>query len=219
MKTLFTEAEHQRLQEAVAAAEGRTSGEIVPYIVPASSRYRHVVWKGASFGAVVSLALVMLFFQFYQGWGFAWLHTEWGAALVALVAGSIGAVVTAYMPAVRRLLVGEGAMIDATHRRAMQAFVEEEVFNTRERTGILLFVSLFEHRIEVLGDSGINQQVSADDWVDVVDSIRAGIKQGELAKGLIEAINRCGALLEQSGVEIRPDDTNELPDSVRLRKE
>lgn len=219
MDTLFTEAEHTRIQNAVAAAEGRTSGEIVPYIVPHSSAYASVVWKGASFFAVVTLAVVMVFFQVYQGWGFAWLHTEWGAALVALVAGSMGALVTAYVSGFRRLMIGEGAMVAATHRRAMQAFVEEEVFNTRERTGILLFISLFEHRIEVLGDTGINQRVSADDWVDVVECIRSGIKSKELAKGLEDAIVKCGALLERSGVEIRADDTNELSDGVRIRKE
>lgn len=218
METLFTEAERTRIREAVAAAEGRTSGEIVPYIVPQSSAYASVVWKGASFFAVVTLAIVLVFFQVYQGWGFEWLHTEWGAALVALVAGSIGALVTAYVAGFRRLMVGEAAMVGATHRRAMQAFVEEEVFNTRERTGILLFISLFEHRIEVLGDTGINQRVSVDDWVDVVDVIRTGIKNNELANGLVDAITKCGALLERSGVEIRPDDTNELSDGVRVRK-
>ncbi|PSQ68554.1 MAG: hypothetical protein BRD26_08095, partial [Bacteroidetes bacterium QH_1_64_81] len=94
-------------------------------------------------------------------------------------------------------------------------FVEEEVFDTRDRTGILLFVSLREHRIEVVGDTGINQQVEADDWAEVVTRIRRGIQNDNLTEGLVEAIERCGRLLEEKGVDIRPDDENELTDTVR----
>jgi putative membrane protein len=101
------------------------------------------------------------------------------------------------------------------HRRALQSFVEEEVFATRDRTGILLFVSLREHRIEVLGDTGINEQVEPDDWAEIVARIRRGIRNDNLTEGLVEAIGMCGRLLERRGVNIRPDDTNELSDTVR----
>jgi putative membrane protein len=101
----------------------------------------------------------------------------------------------------------------------MKAFVEEEVFATRDRTGILLFISLLEHRIEVLGDTGINEKVDTDEWVDVVLHIREGIRQGKLAEGLVEAIGMCGKLLERGGVTLREDDINELPDKVRLRED
>jgi putative membrane protein len=100
----------------------------------------------------------------------------------------------------------------------MKAFVDEEVFNTRDRTGILVFISTFEHRIEVLGDVGINEKVSSDEWADIVEHIRDGIKQGRFVDGVIDGIGMCGHLLEKSGVEIRGDDKNELPDAVRFRK-
>ena len=96
-------------------------------------------------------------------------------------------------------------------------FVEEEVFDTRDRTGILLFVSLFEHRIEVVGDSGINDKVEPAEWVEVVDLVRAGIRRQSLADGLVQAVERCGDLLHRRGVEVRPDDTDELADDVRVR--
>ena len=80
----------------------------------------------------------------------------------------------------------------------------------------MLFVSLFEHRIEVVGDAGINQKVTQEAWSNVVLSIRDGIKTGKLAAGLVAGIDQCGALLEQSGVEIQPDDTNELSDDLTI---
>ena len=79
--------------------------------------------------------------------------------------------------------------------------------------------SLFEHRIEVIGDAGINQKVTPEEWTDVVLRIREGIKAGNVADGLVAAIGMCGALLERGGVEIRPDDINELSDDIRIRDE
>lgn len=218
MKPILTEAELERIRAAVAEAERRTSGEIVPYVVERSGGYEVAVWRGASAAAVLAMLTAVLVLQFYHGWGLGWLYTSWGMALLATVAGTAGALLSAYVPALRRLLAGSDRLDRRVHRRACFAFLEEEVFKTRDRTGILLFVSLFEHRIEVLGDRGINERVTPDEWVAVVDTIRRGIKQGRFADGLVEAIEMCGRLLEEKGVGIRPDDADELSDRVRLRK-
>ena len=61
--------------------------------------------------------------------------------------------------------------------------------------------------------------MTEDEWIAIVDTIRRGIREDHFADGLVEAIGMCGALLERKGVAIRPDDTDELPDDVRLRKE
>lgn len=219
MPAALTDAELQRIREAVAAAEARTSGEIVPYIVERSGSYEVAVWRGASFLAVGTMLGAVLLLQFYGGWGLGWLYTGWGMALLASLAGVVGAVLTAVVPPLKRRLAGADRLATRVHRRAALAFLDEEVFKTRDRTGILLFVSLFEHRIEVLGDEGINRQVSPEEWVEVVDTIRRGVRQGHLADGLIEAIALCGRLLEEKGVAIRHDDTDEISDRVRLRKE
>lgn len=219
MQQPFTKDDAERIRRAVAEAERRTSGEIVPYLVPQSGRYDVAVWRGASVVAVAALLIALLVYQFYHGWGLGWLHTGWGVALVTLVAGTLGALVAAYVPPLKRLLAGQDELALQVHDRAMRAFVEEEVFLTRDRTGILLFISLFEHRIEVLGDTGINRHVTPDEWADVVLRIREGIKSGHLADGLVEAIEMCGDLLDRGGIEVKPDDTNELPNSIRIRKE
>ncbi|MDX1532214.1 MAG: hypothetical protein R3362_11860 [Rhodothermales bacterium] len=219
MKPILSETELERIREAVGEAERRTSGEIVPYIVERSGGYEVAVWRGAAFAAVAAMLLAVLLLQFYGGWGLGWLYTAWGMALVASTAGTLGAVLTATVAPLKRWLAGADRLDRRVHRRAGLAFLEEEVFTTRDRTGILLFVSLFEHRIEVLGDAGINSRVTPDEWAAVVDTIRAGVKGGHLADGLIEAVGMCGRLLEEKGVAIRHDDTDELPDNVRLREE
>ena len=219
MKDILTKADKERISAAVAEAEGRTSGEIVPYIMPESGKYDIANWRGAFTLSVITLMIVLLIFQFYSGWGLAWLHTGWGTAFVTLCGGCIGAILPAILPWFKRFFAGKVLMTRMVQLRAIQAFVDEEVFNTRERTGILLFVSLLEHRIEVVGDAGINQRVSSDDWIHIVERIQAGIRGGRLVEGLIEAIRMCGDLLEKSGVEIRPDHINEISDAVRIRKD
>lgn len=218
MKPVLSEAELERVRAAVAEAERRTSGEIVPYIVSRSGIYEVAVWRGAVGAALLAMLAASAVGRFYEGWGLGWLYTGWGMALLVSGAGALGALLAAAVPALRRRLAGQARLARRVHHRACHAFLEEEVFNTRERTGILLFVSLFEHRIEVLGDRGISERVAPEEWEGLVETIRRGIRQGHLADGLVEAVETCGRLLEKRGVEVRPDDVDELPDDVRLRR-
>lgn len=215
MSTLIENLDREEIAEAVSTAENRTAGEIVPYVVPRSDSYEIAVWRGASAVALVAITVALLIIQFYEGWGLAWVFTPWGVALLALIGGVVGALSAAYVPPIQRALAGSDLLDLTVHRAAMQAFLEEEVFSTRDRTGILLFVSLQEHRIEVLGDTGINAKVSDDEWIDVVTRIRRGIKNRNLTEGLVDAIHMCGKLLQRKGVDIREDDENELSDSIR----
>jgi putative membrane protein len=207
--------DESQIRDAVQRAESRTAGEIVPVLVPRSGDYEVVTWRGAAVASLLALATALLVMQLYDGWGLGWLYTPWGIALTALGGGTAGALLATYVPGVQRLLAGGDLLDETVHRRALQSFVEEEVFATRDRTGILLFVSLREHRIEVLGDSGINQQVEPDDWAEIVARIRTGIRNDNLTQGLVEAIDMCGRLLERRGVDLRADDENELADRVR----
>ncbi|MBX2822796.1 MAG: hypothetical protein KTR29_24070 [Rhodothermaceae bacterium] len=216
MKHIFTTEELESIKQAVARAEQRTSGEIVPYFVDRSDRYDITVWRGASLMAMSAIGFAAITVLIYQGWGLSWLYTGQGIAILTIVSAFVGALMGAYVPPLKRVLAGRDLIERMVHHRATRAFVEEEVFNTRDRTGILLFISMLEHRIEVLGDEGINRRVTADDWIDVVGKIREGIKAKKVAAGLIDAIELCGQLLERRGVEIKPDDTDELSNEVRF---
>ncbi len=219
MSKLLDQLDTEHVRRAVAEAEEQTAGEIVPYVVERSGGYEVALWRGAGALALLAVGLMLLAALLYDGWGLAWLYTGWGVALAALAGGLLGAALTAFIAPLKRLLAGTERLDRTVHAQAMKAFVEEEVFATRDRTGILLFVSLFEHRIEVLGDSGINARVEPEAWAGIVERIRDGIRDGHFTDGLVEAIARCGALLERHGVEIRPDDENELPDRVRTRRD
>jgi putative membrane protein len=207
----FTAADREAVRAAVEEAERGTSGEIVPYVVAASDGYASALWKGAAlgalFGPLVALASLRL--------GGLWAgQLDFWLSLPAAAGGAAGYLL-AFLPPVKRLLAGAELLEQRVRQRAALAFLGEEVFHTRERTGILLFVSLFERRVVVLGDSGINRQVEASHWEGVVATVVAGIREGRPGAALASGVRQCGELLARCGVAIRPDDRNELPDELR----
>ncbi len=218
MDTLFSDDDRQRIAAAIKAAEADTSGEIVPYVVPRSDPYEAVPWRGGVLSGLAALALVALARVVPLG-VLDGLATD-GAALVLMLGfGGLGAFAAASVPALARLFAGADRMDDAVHRRAMKAFVDEEVFATRNRTGILLFVSLLERRIEVIADAGIYQAVDGAVWSEVAARIRDGIESGQLTQGLIDGIERCGAILDAHGLDAGPDDPDELSSRLRVSDE
>jgi putative membrane protein len=96
--------------------------------------------------------------------------------------------------------------------------LSEEVFATRDRSGVLLFLSLFERRAIVMGDKGIAARVRQEDWEGIIATIVRGMREGKPAESLIEAVRACGGLLERQGLAIRQDDRDELADGLRIGK-
>lgn len=210
----FTDADLERISAAVREAEKKTSGEIVPFFVPQSDEYEEAVWRGAfTFGGLplVVLGFLRLFSDYWLFIGILEI------ALSFLSASILGALVVHFLSSVKRFFAGSDLLQHRVAQRADQAFLSEEIFKTRDRTGILIFLSFLERRVVVLGDSGINAKVRQDEWDGVVQTIVAGMKDGRPAEGLIEAIRQCGELLRRRGVKRKPDDRNELANRLRAK--
>ncbi len=214
---LLTDSDRARITEAVTRAEERTSGEIVPVIVKRSAPYRVVSYRAGVSGAVLGALLHELIVLGWDGWGLPLLLSDGALFLWMLGFGVLLGWAAQRIGFLFRHVAGGGLIDFAVHQRAETAFLEEEVFATRERTGILLLVSLDEHRVEVLGDSGINRLVAPEDWGDVVEAVIRGMRAGRLADGLVSAIDACGALLERKGVARRDDDSDELSNAPRVQ--
>lgn len=209
---LFTDADREAIQAAVREAEERTAGEIVPYVVDASDEYPTAVWKGTALGALLGPLVALVLYE----WGGFWnLYVPLWIAVPAPAGGAIGYLLTWWLPALRRWMAGDEVLEVRSRRRAEVAFLEQEVFQTRDRTGILLFLSLFEHRAVVLGDTGINQKVEQAKWDEIVRNLAAGVRSGRPGAAMVDAIHACGELLERHGVERRSDDRDELSNELR----
>jgi putative membrane protein len=214
VRQLFTDADLEAIRQATAAAETRTSGEIVTYLVGRVADHDEARWKGATLGAL-GLALV-------AGLGH-WLGGHWGGAgilwitLPALAGAAAGYLLVALVPALERRLISEDDVERRVRLRAEAAFLEEEVFDTRERTGILILIALFERRAVILADAGIHRAVEAGVWDRLVGELVDGVKAGRAAAAMVSVVGQCGEILEHGGVELRAGDVNELSDAPRVR--
>jgi putative membrane protein len=218
MQTDIDRLDDDAIQGAVRRAEERTAGEIVPVVVARSANYEVATWRGAAVAMLLALAGGLLVLQIDPGGRLGAPSAPWIVVGSSLTVGAMGALAATLVAPLRRLFAGHTLLAEAVRRRALQFFVQEEVFATRDRTGILLFVSLLERQVEVIGDTGIDDRVRADDWEAVAARVQKGIRTGSLTDALVEAIEMCGRLLERRGVNVRPDDENELSDAVRTQE-
>lgn len=214
IRSLFSDADLEAIQTATAAGESRTAGEIVPYIVERVIDRDQARWRGATLGALGCAVLAGLVHAFGGHWGGSGV---WWITLPTIVGAGMG-FLAAGIDVIGRWLIPEDDLDRSVRLRAEAAFLEEEVFATRDRTGILVFLALFEHRAVILADEGIHRSVPEGEWQHLVNDLIAGIKAGRAAQALVETIRRCGGLLEKYEVERRPDDEDELPDAPRIRE-
>jgi putative membrane protein len=211
----FSPQDEAAIEAAVREVEGATAGEIVPYAVGRSDVYASAVWKAAVVGAVLFSVAAAAVYEAGRFWGALlplWIALPPGAG------AALGFLAATLFPSLRRWLIPPETVELRVRQRALAAFVAEEVFRTRDRTGILIFLSLFERRVVVLGDAGINARVEPAQWTQVADGIAAGLRAGRPGQALAEGIRRCAQLLA-SRVERKADDTDELGNRLRTAEE
>jgi len=208
----FTDTELKNIEEAVSNAEKETSGEIVPVFVAQCEKYPEAVYKGGIFLALITFTIISALELYWLEFPAIHLVPILG---IVLLAGTLGALLTQYVDPIKRLMTGNAKLEQAAIRRAEHFFIREEVFLTKERTGILIFLALFEHQVIVFADEGINRAVGQETWDQLIYDALDAIKKKNMAVGIINAIKRSAKILREKGVEIRPDDVDELPNQLR----
>ena len=204
---MFTTEERLEISEAVKDLETHTSGEIIPVIAEASAKYFvHVVFYATIF------SYLSLFFLAYFADISNLLMPVFGIVLFILF------MLLFKIKKIKYFLVSKKDKERTSFQLANFVFFEKNLHKTRDKTGILIFVSLFERKVIVLGDEGINSKIDQSDWDGVVNFIRAGIKSGKMIKGLKKGIESCKSLLEKF-FPIKDDDTNELSNELVIIEE
>ena len=201
----------ERVETAIADAESRTSGEIVPILVRRSSTVGHVPLLAFSLVLLgVLLSDLPVYLSRLGGPHWVWLTVSWGLAFGLAVALS-------RLDVTQRLLTSQADQIQQVEMRAEVEFYEHGVGRTEGHTGILLYVSLMEHRAVVLADQAIAEKVDGQVWQELVDLMIQGVKRGDFADGMTQAIQRCGDLLSPHfpGPE---GDVNELRDHLVVKE-
>jgi putative membrane protein len=203
---LLDSADRLRIEGAVLEAERNTAGEIVVALVSSCAEYGSAGWR---LGAVLALLC------FLGVWSFA--PEAAPGTLLGAQAGGLGlGHLLARVQVIRRSLVADRFMQTCAEQRAWRAFAENGLARTADRTGILIFVALFERRVIVLGDEGVDRVLDPDEsWQEVVELILAGVRERRATEGILAAVRRCGELL-QAHLPAEPKPLNQLPNALIL---
>jgi putative membrane protein len=218
LKKQFTEQDLARIKAAVNAAEHRISGEVVPVIVERSGFYTIANYKASIIFAAMAFVFMIILDRYIINANASntLYYDPVFIFVVVAFAGVIGAVLPNFIDPLKRLLITQEQLDQSTRVRAENAFLEEEVFNTKQRTGIMIFISFFEHEVIVMADKGITKVVEQKEWDRIVAGLVANIREGRIVDGLESAIKRCGEILLEKGFTKTDDDTNELGDDLRI---
>ena len=219
-KPILTSEEQSTIASAVGDAEKTTSGEIVPAVIRESSDYAVYELLFAFAAGFLFYSILLVFYPSVSGMidRLFWFPPDWyvtafyGVSTVLLIGL---AYFFSNMPVLDRLIIPRKVREEAVRKRAMLYFTEAGLTETRDRTGILIFVSLMERRVEVLADKGISEKIPQSEWDSLAGALARDIGKGELSPGLCRAVDSCGKKLTQH-FPIKSDDTNELPDGVDL---
>jgi putative membrane protein len=224
----LTPSDLSAIEAAVREAEARTTGEIYCVVAEESSDYGETPLAWAAAVALLAPALLLLggvhvvVPDLFGGWSAAQVGQAAEAAVRRALIGTIVLqgvlfVVTAVIvsiPPVRRFLTPSGFKRERVRRRAAEQFMAKNLHRTRERTGVLIFVSLAERMAELIADEGIAAQVDRHVWDQAMAALIAGLKRGEPAAGFAAAIGLCADVLAERFPVGPGDNPNELPDAV-----
>ena len=218
----LTEADHARVTAAVAEAERGTDGEIVTVVAGQSDAYHDV----ALHWAVLAMLLVLTLFSVWPE-TLEWLYglggDAWTSAVplralltIALIAVALAfllmRVLLAPVP-LRMALTPASTKSRRVRRRAVELFRASAEQRTRARTGVLLYLSLAEHRAEIVADDAIHSKVAAETWGEAMAALVEAVRDGRPGDGMAAAVTRIGAVLAEHFPRSE-DDVNELPDRL-----
>jgi putative membrane protein len=203
-ETFFSQADNDRISATIQEVESTTAGEIAVMVVDQSDTYPEArIMAGILFGALLALIMTDWFFD----------DSLWVFAPITAILAVLFGWVSRFLPGLLRFFVAVSRLETKVQERAVRAFYEKGLYNTRDDTGVLFFISLFEHKVWVLADEGIYRKISQEDLQGYAGNIAQSIKNGTAAEALCREIRNIGKILAEH-FPIKPDDENELPNKV-----
>lgn len=200
----FSEPEKQQISALVKKAERETSGEIAVMVVDGSDSYREAEILGALLLSAFIALVVAVSLHHVTIWSYIpAVALFWYPALYLM----------RVFPRFKLALAGKKRLEEAVRERAIRAFYEKKLYRTREETGILVFISILEHKVWILGDRGINQRIDPQFWLALAGELAGKIREGQAFDGLCSVIEKLGRVLGEHFPQAAAD-TNELPDEV-----
>ena len=184
--TFIPTPDDQRISAAIAAAEAKTSGEIVAVVASESDSYLYAPFLWAAIAALVA-AWPLIYFT--------WLSVQWIYVIQIAMFAALSMILAARP--LRYQLVPRAILTERAHARAVEQFLVQNLHTTAGRTGVLIFVSVAERYAEILADAGIHQKVPDGTWQTIVDELTSHIGDGRTTDGFVAAIEMVGQHLAE----------------------
>lgn len=218
----LTEAEHRQVTDAVAAAELHTAGEIVTVLADRSDGYSDIALAWSALAAFTALTVLALFPHVFLGL-IDDLTGNWNAqrsagALFAIaasvaIAKFLGVWLLQLWTPLKFALVPGPVRARRVRARAVDLFKVGAERRTHGRTGVLIYLSMREHRAEIVADAAIVAKVEPEVWGEAMARMIADVREGRVADGLVAAVHEVGAVLA-AHFPRHEGDINELPDRL-----
>jgi putative membrane protein len=208
-RAFLDQGESAALEKAISGLEAQTGVQLVTAVIGKADSYVELPWKAFALGtALAGLVLVVA----------DTLSPRWAGAENALIfavailgAGAASALLAVAAPPYARLFLRTTRRDLEVRHYAQAFFLRRELFATRGRNGILLLVSLFERKVEILPDVGLHARFDAADWRPVIDAMTPLLRERRCLGALQQGVARMQALLLAKGITGAPAG-NELPD-------
>jgi putative membrane protein len=199
----FTDkAAKDEVARAIREIEGVTCAEVVVAVRASSGHYRHTDYL---VGFALSLAALLVFLFDSHEFSIEWMPFE------SVFAFALGAFLSASAPPLRRALTSQKLMRANVRTAARATFFDLGIGKTTGRTGILVYVSMFERGAEVVADAGIDAAVLGAPFTTAIAALDAALHRGPSFPRFAEALRALGPILGKAMPRLAGD-INELPD-------
>ena len=218
----LTEDQHKIVSDAVGEAELNTSGEILTVLADRSDGYSDIIqlycaaigFTAMSVFAAFPQPFMDLWDRFFGGWGHEWSIGELASMTIALgLLAYLASTLIFLSDAVRFALIPGPTKTTRVHAQAVKHFKVGAERRTRGKTGVLIYLSMREHRAEIVADDSIAEKVSAEVLCEAMADMLDEIKSGKIAEGMAVGVRDVGFVLAEHFPRDE-DDENELPDRL-----
>ncbi len=203
VRAFFDDEAKARAAREVKAIEARTAAEVVVAVHTTSGHYRHTDYL---VGFLLSLVTLLALLYLPDEYPLEIFPVDVAASFL------MGTLLSQVLPAVRRRLTSPRLLEENVRRAARAAFVELGISRTTGRTGVLVFVSVFERRVAVVPDLGVDPAAMGPEWDAALAKLSAAVASAGSPEPFFEALRLLAPPLERT-LPRSADDVNELPDA------
>lgn len=209
MKTILSDQETQKLNALVAEVEKEKNIQVVLAVVRRSDSYAEIQWKAFALGSVITGFLIFILHLYFSN-----LNSILTLLSLPFFIGIIFMLISLIHPFARLFLSSHRVDLEVK-QYAQSLFLSKDLFATEKRIGILMFISVFERKVFLLPDKGLQNQLPAEQLEEIINPMIVKLKNKNLYASFETGLKKLVSVLEANGNHpASATGKNELPDEI-----